>query len=84
MVGGLEVCYNKPMSALLEKAFEAAKRLPENLQDELAAEWLLDIEDERRWAEQFANSQEKLAKLVEEAKAEIREGKRVEMGMDEL
>jgi hypothetical protein len=72
------------MSALLEKAFEEAKRLPENLQDELAAEWLQDIEDERRWAEQFANSQDKLAKLVEEAKAEILEGKRVEMGMDEL
>src|SRR5258708_19022396 len=40
--------------------------------------------DEALWDMQFANSQEALAKLAEEALEEHRQGKTVEMDLDEL
>lgn len=55
------------MTELLKKAFETASELPEDEQNIVAA-WLLDeLASERRWRDQFANSEDVLARLADEA-----------------
>ena len=63
------------MTELLKKAFEAVSALPPERQNALAQMILAEIEDERRWAEAFAGSQDKLAAMAAEAIAEHRAGK---------
>jgi hypothetical protein len=72
------------MTRLLEKAFEEASKLPEEDQDALAQELLDDLASEKRWAEAFAKSQDKLALLAKEALAEFNQGKTnlIEEGSD--
>ena len=53
------------MTRLLEEAFHKASALPESEQDALAALILADLEDERRWDEALASSQDLLAELVD-------------------
>ena len=60
------------MTRLLEEAFRKASALPDAEQDALAAVILADLEDERRWNETFANSQDLLADMAREARAEYR------------
>ncbi|MBC7359249.1 MAG: hypothetical protein H5U10_12005 [Desulfacinum sp.] len=59
------------MTELLKKAFEAASKLPPETQDAIAARILMELEDERRWDEAFAKSQDKLAQMADEAVAEV-------------
>ncbi len=55
------------MTNLLKKAFEEASGLPEMEQNALA-KWLLDeLHSEREWAKSFAESEEVLEKLADEA-----------------
>ncbi len=63
------------MTKLLEKALDEVAKLPASEQDALAAILLEEIESEKRWAESFAKSPEKLAKMAEEALAEYRAGR---------
>lgn len=63
------------MSKLLEKAFAEASKLPHEEQDALAAIVLDELASEKRWTEAFATSQDKLAKLAEEAVSEFKSGK---------
>jgi hypothetical protein len=63
------------MTQLLEEAFRKASALSEADQDALAAAILADIEDERRWSESFAASQDLLAELAEEARDEHAAGR---------
>jgi hypothetical protein len=63
------------MTRLLEEAFRKATALPDAEQDALAAAILADLEDERKWTEAFANSQDLLAELAEEARADHRAGR---------
>lgn len=58
------------MTPLLEKVFTEISKLPQAEQDTLAAILLEELASEHRWAELFANSQDKLAKLADEALAE--------------
>ena len=58
------------MTKLLEKAFAEASKLPSTEQDAVAALILEEMASERRWAEAFAKSQDKLAALADEALAE--------------
>jgi hypothetical protein len=58
------------MTELLEEAFRKARDLPDAEQDVLAAAILADLEDERKWSEAFANSQDLLAGLAEEARVD--------------
>jgi hypothetical protein len=63
------------MTELLQKAFDEAAKLPREEQDALAS-WVLDeLASEARWTDAFAKSQDKLARLAEEARAEFRQGK---------
>jgi len=72
------------MTELLERAVAQAKQLPENEQDTIAAIILEEMEDEARWQEKFARSQDVLAKLAAEAMAEDQAGKTQELDVDAL
>jgi hypothetical protein len=63
------------MTQLLEKALNEIKKLPPSEQDALAAILLEELASEKRWSGLFAQSQDVLAKLAEEALAEYRAGK---------
>lgn len=63
------------MTKLLEKALEEVAKLPEAEQDAVAAILLDELASEQRWAESFAKSQDKLAKLAEEALADYKAGR---------
>jgi len=63
------------MTKLLNKAFEEASKLPE-LEQNALARWLIDeIISEKKWGKAFAESEDLLDKLADEALAEHAEGK---------
>ncbi len=62
------------MTQLLEQAFAAAAKLPQAEQDSVAAFMLAELESERKWAESFAASQDKLADMADEALREFKAG----------
>jgi hypothetical protein len=62
------------MSKLLEKAFQEARKLPAEAQDALGALVLQEIADEARWAKRFAETQDVLEKLADEALADLEAG----------
>lgn len=62
------------MTELLEKAFQQASQLPDVEQDALAKWLLAELHSERQWASRFAESQDVLEKLADEALAEKRHG----------
>ncbi|HMD83883.1 MAG TPA: hypothetical protein VKO18_04180 [Terriglobia bacterium] len=64
------------MTKLLEKVFTEASKLPQQEQDLLARQLLADIASESRWSEAFANSQDQLGKLADEALAEFEAGRK--------
>lgn len=63
------------MTQLLERAYAEVARLPEADQDAIATLILEELEDERKWQTSFAQSQDALARLAEEALAEHRAGR---------
>jgi hypothetical protein len=63
------------MTKLLEKALEQVAKLPAEEQDAVAAIVLDELASEERWTASFAKSQEKLAKLAQEALAEYKAGR---------
>ncbi len=62
------------MTKLLKKALERVSALPDDEQDAIASIILGEIEDEARWRATFAKSQEALARLADQARAEIARG----------
>jgi hypothetical protein len=63
------------MTTLLEKAFKKAGRLPEVDQNALA-KWVLDeLHSETKWQRTFAESEDILDKLADEALEDKRKGK---------
>jgi hypothetical protein len=70
------------MTTLLKKAFEEATKLPDVEQNALA-KWLLDeFETERRWEESFAESEDVLERLADEALAAKRQGRTTGLEFD--
>jgi len=63
------------MTKLLKKALKEVEKLPVSEQDAMAAIVLEELTSEQRWAESFDKSQDKLAKLAEEALAEYKAGR---------
>ncbi len=55
-------------------AIDRVSALPNDEQDAIASIILEEIEDEARWRAAFAKSQEALARLADEARAEITAG----------
>jgi hypothetical protein len=56
---------------MLAHAVLAAGMLPEREQDAIATLIIAEIEDERRWNEQFERSHDVLTELAREALAEV-------------
>ena len=72
------------MTKLLEEAFKKASELPETEQD-TPAKWLLEeLESEREWDKLFAESQDVLGRLAQEALAAHRQGRTKPMDFDRL
>ena len=63
------------MTQLLEKANSKVTQMTDRDQDFIATLMLDALADEERWSQQFANSQDALAKLAMEALAEHKAGK---------
>ncbi|MBE2268792.1 MAG: hypothetical protein IAE80_11220 [Anaerolinea sp.] len=74
------------MTELLRRAFDEAAQLSDAEQDRLAQFILtaLETESEARWTEMFAQSQDVLAKLADEALAEFHAGTTLELDPDDL
>jgi len=72
------------MTKLLEKAFKEAKKLPEIEQNALAKWMLEELKSEKKWEKLFAESEDVLEKLAEEALSEHRSGKTKRLNIDNL
>jgi hypothetical protein len=72
------------MTQLLEKAIAEIYKLPATEQDAIAAMILDELADEQQWDMAFACSQDKLAKLAEKVREDIKAGRVRDMGFDEL
>ena len=72
------------MTQLLKKAFEEASKLSELEQNDLA-QWLIEeIISEKKWEKAFADSEDVLDKLADEALAEHAQGKTKPLDIDRL
>jgi hypothetical protein len=72
------------MTQLLEKAITEIYKLPATDQDAIATMILDELADEQRWDMTFARSQDKLAKLAEKVREDIKAGRVKKIGFDEL
>lgn len=72
------------MSQRLEQAIAIARQLSEAEQDAIAALILDEIEDESWWDETFAQTPGKLAALAARAAEQVRDGRTLRAGFDEL
>lgn len=64
-----------PMTKQMEQVIAKVTKLSEEEQEYYATIFLEELEDERRWDESFAATQNELAKLADEALQEFEEGK---------
>jgi len=72
------------MTKPLEKAFKEVSKLPE-VEQNIFARWLLEeLASERKWEKTFAESEDVLSKLAEDALKEHRKGKTKPLNIDEL
>ena len=72
------------MTQLLEKAFAEAAKLPDSQQNRLA-QWLLDeLLTEKKWDSLFAQSEDFLSELADEALKEYHAGKTTVLDFDKL
>jgi len=72
------------VSKRLEYALAQASQLSEEEQEALAAWIIEELEDERRWESAFAESEDVLATLANEALEEYRRGQTQELDPEEL
>lgn len=72
------------MTPLLEKVLSEVYKLSPEEQNAIAAVILEELEDERRWNEAFAKSQDGLAQLAHKVRADIKAGRIKKMEIDEL
>ena len=72
------------MTRLLQRVFEKAAALPDVLQDDVAQQWIEELEWELRWDETLEQSQDLLENLAMKALREYQSGQTVEMGFDGL
>ena len=72
------------MTGLLEKAFKEASKLPEIEQNALARWVLAEIEAEKKWDKKFAESEDTLAQLAQEALKDDEEGRTTDLDIDKL
>jgi hypothetical protein len=72
------------MTKLLERAFEEASKLPEITQNALA-KWLMEeMKDEKKWEMTFAETEDVLERLADEALLADKQGKTNPLDVDRL
>lgn len=72
------------MNKLLGKALKELAKLPDSEQEALAKWLLAELESERRWDRAYAETEEELAKLADEALAEYRQGGTEDLAPNQL
>jgi predicted RNA-binding protein with EMAP domain len=72
------------MTELLEQAVSKMSQLSAIRQNAMATMILEELDDEAQWETAFAQSQDKLAKLAEKTRQDIKKGRVKKMGFDEL
>jgi hypothetical protein len=72
------------MTKLLEKAFEEASKLPEIEQNSLAKWVLEELEADKKWDKVFAESEDILNQLANEALEAHQQGKTKPLDIDKL
>ena len=72
------------MTPLLERAIKEIQDLPETEQDAIASLILDELADEKLWDETFARSQDKLSRMAEKVRADIRAGKVRDISVEDL
>jgi len=68
----------------LERAVAAVSQLPADAQEHFAQLIFEELDDERRWSEAFAESQDALANMARKALDEYRTGQTQELDPDTL
>jgi hypothetical protein len=72
------------MTKLLERAFEEVSKLPE-IEQNLLAKWVLEaLEDDKKWDRAFAESEDILDQLANEALEAHKQGKTKPLDIDKL
>ena len=72
------------MTTLLEQAFKKASGLPE-VEQNIVAKWMLkELESEVKWEKRFAESEDALGRLADEALDEHKKGKTEQLDPDSL
>ena len=72
------------MTKLLKKAFQEASKLPDIEQNSLA-KWLMEeLEAERKWDQAFAESEDVLGQLADEALEAHKQGKTKPLDIEKL
>ena len=72
------------MTKILQEAFDQASKLPEAEQDALGRILLEELASERRWKDLFAESQDLLEELANQALAEHDAGRTEKLDPDKL
>ncbi len=72
------------MTPNFTQLLEKASTLPEVVQEEIALQWLDDIENELQWQATLQQPQPKLEQLALAALQQGKQGKTIKKGFDEL
>jgi hypothetical protein len=69
---------------LLKQAISQVEKLSQSEQDAIAALILDELADEQRWQQSFARSQDQLARMAAKAQDDVRAGRVISGGFDQL
>jgi hypothetical protein len=72
------------MPSRFEQVIQRVLTLPIEIQDEIAEQWLEDIENEMGWQKTLQQPQERLSELAREALRQSAQGKTLAKGFDEI
>jgi len=72
------------MTALLQKAFDMASKLPSYEQERLASRWIDKLESDQRWEQLFHDSCDVLEYLADEALKDLENGMTEETDWNKL
>jgi len=72
------------MTEQLQAVFQRVSELEPEIQNEFAASWLEELEDELLWKKEFSDSQDALLSLAKIALENHADGQTVEMDWDHL
>ena len=72
------------MTPTTRQLLEKVATLPDVIQEEIALQWLDDIENELQWQATLEQPQPKLEQLALAALQQAKQGKTIKKGLDEL